>query len=398
MRPTLVSFPATHLRFAALVLVWLLPIFSLSSAVRSVHYRRNGGAFGVEYTSDPQITSGPALSHFHQSAETNDDPHDFIDLEKRKMDEDGEDDSGSGPPATLSTRSILTRTSKPAPTSTSTSTDSVATSNIGALTFSSTKTVGTEIVVDTPTPSPKPLPHPFDTNRGNNFTSTTCPDFFDDFLGDKTFKECHPISLLLRNSRSFFEATKSFVETTQSLDRSCAAPKEKCSSLLTSYSEKITTDDGCSEEIKDGNPLVVQASNGFMAYSFVRDAACLKNPDTHNYCLADAVSNSTNPADYYIYYLSLGLSLPGSSRPACSKCLQATMEIFLEAAKDKDQALHDTYASAAEQINIGCGPSFVGTAEPDSTGAGLKPRVNLHLLFSLIGYSLLFSGGISYIV
>lgn len=46
------------------------------------------------------------------------------------------------------------------------------------------------------------LPRPFDTSLGNNFTSTTCPVFFSNFLNNQTFKDCLPLSLLLQVSLS----------------------------------------------------------------------------------------------------------------------------------------------------------------------------------------------------
>lgn len=42
------------------------------------------------------------------------------------------------------------------------------------------------------------LPSPFDTSLGNNFTSSSCPKFFETFLSDSTFQECLPFSLLLQ--------------------------------------------------------------------------------------------------------------------------------------------------------------------------------------------------------
>jgi hypothetical protein len=42
------------------------------------------------------------------------------------------------------------------------------------------------------------LPMPFDANLGSNFTSTTCPTFFNDLLSNSTFQNCHPLSLLLQ--------------------------------------------------------------------------------------------------------------------------------------------------------------------------------------------------------
>lgn len=42
------------------------------------------------------------------------------------------------------------------------------------------------------------LPKPFDTSLGNNFTSPSCPAFFQNFLSNSTFQDCLPFSLLLQ--------------------------------------------------------------------------------------------------------------------------------------------------------------------------------------------------------
>jgi len=44
------------------------------------------------------------------------------------------------------------------------------------------------------------LPRPFDSSLGNNFTAPSCPSFFNSFLGNKTFQDCLPFSLLLQVS------------------------------------------------------------------------------------------------------------------------------------------------------------------------------------------------------
>ena len=43
-----------------------------------------------------------------------------------------------------------------------------------------------------------PLPSPFDSNLGNNFTTSSCPAFFQSFLNSEPFKQCLPFSLLLQ--------------------------------------------------------------------------------------------------------------------------------------------------------------------------------------------------------
>ena len=42
------------------------------------------------------------------------------------------------------------------------------------------------------------LPHPFDTSLGNNFTTSSCPTFFQNFLNSDDFNNCLPFSLLLQ--------------------------------------------------------------------------------------------------------------------------------------------------------------------------------------------------------
>lgn len=44
------------------------------------------------------------------------------------------------------------------------------------------------------------LPKPFDTGLGNNFTTSSCPAFFKNFLSDDAFNDCVPLSLLLQVS------------------------------------------------------------------------------------------------------------------------------------------------------------------------------------------------------
>jgi len=54
-----------------------------------------------------------------------------------------------------------------------------------------------DIATASTAPLPTGIPEPFDTGLGNNFTSSSCPQFFRTFLGDATFKQCYPFSLLL---------------------------------------------------------------------------------------------------------------------------------------------------------------------------------------------------------
>ncbi|KAM7192682.1 hypothetical protein V8F20_008745 [Naviculisporaceae sp. PSN 640] len=215
----------------------------------------------------------------------------------------------------------------------------------------------------TSTVPPSPLPSPFDGGLSVNFTvedgQRKCPSFINSFLGDPTFKQCYPFSLLLQGSRSFFSAQKSLVSITQVLDASCAANATFCSEYMTDLANKMVLDENCGGDYELGNSVVVKAYLAMLAYAPVYTASCLKDPETSMYCFANAVTNVTNRSNPYFYYLPLNRSLPGSTIPTCNKCLQNTMSVFHSATADRKQQIANTYVSAAEQVNTICGPDFV---------------------------------------
>ena len=144
----------------------------------------------------------------------------------------------------------------------------------------------------------------------------------------------------------------------------------------------------CKTDYEDDNPLVLQAYNGLVAYTPSYQASCLHDNEG-NYCFANAVSNSTSPGDAYTYYLPIGQELPGGSRPTCNSCLQQAMSVFAYYGNNVTQPISKTYTSAAQQISIACGSTFVNvTAAPlkgaaPSTSASLTPTIALILMFVL---------------
>ncbi|KIW22747.1 uncharacterized protein PV07_11013 [Cladophialophora immunda] len=206
-----------------------------------------------------------------------------------------------------------------------------------------------------------PLPTPFDTSLGSNFTSSSCPEFFSNFLNNSTFQSCVPVSLLLQNSNSFFRAQRSFTLLTQTLDAACNAPLAICSPLLSSLASQLIDNANCGEDYKQQNPLVSQAYAGFLAYEPIYRATCLKDQSTGNYCFSEAITNSSNAADFYPYYTAVGLSMPETARPTCSQCLQETMQIFAGYAENAAQPLAKTYLPCATQVDQSCGSGFVNT-------------------------------------
>ncbi|OCK76896.1 hypothetical protein K432DRAFT_385103 [Lepidopterella palustris CBS 459.81] len=237
-----------------------------------------------------------------------------------------------------------------------------------------------------PTPSVTAIPEPFDSALGNNFTAP-CQTFFQNFLSNDTFNLCHPFSLLLQTSSAFFDASKSFVRITQTLDATCNVNFNTCLAVMNEFGKNIKNDSNCAVDYANDNPLVLQAYNGLIAYQPLYQAGCLRD-NRGNYCFANAITNTTAVTDSYPYYLPLGVSLPGSSRPTCNTCLQDTMALFSSFAANVTQPLSQTYALAAQQIDIGCGPSFVNqTAAPlkgDAGAVGVNMAPTITLLIMLL--------------
>ncbi|BAE55802.1 unnamed protein product [Aspergillus oryzae RIB40] len=201
-------------------------------------------------------------------------------------------------------------------------------------------------------------PTPFDTNLSTNFTSDSCPKFFKNFLSDTKFTNCYAISMLLRDSSSFFQTLKSAPATSHLLDLSCAADVDQCSSFMTDLASRITKSDACGKDYDLGNPVVTDAYTDMIIYEPMYRASCLKNPSTGDYCFVDAATNSSNPSDYDVYFIPYGSAITNAPYPTCNKCVQASMDVFGEWAQKSGQPLAHSYLPSARSINSKCGVSF----------------------------------------
>lgn len=209
------------------------------------------------------------------------------------------------------------------------------------------------------------LPTPFDTSLGTNYTKKSCPKFFTKFLSDSSFQSCHALSLLLRNSNSFFYTLHSATATSHLLDVACSASVSQCTSTLASLANQLIKDDNCGEEYKLGNPNVVDAYVDLVSYEPLYHASCLKNPVTDNYCFVDAATNSTNSADYDVYFIPFGNALEDhdeaswdNNTPTCNKCLRETMGVYERFARVDGQPLVQSYLPSATVVDRHCGSGF----------------------------------------
>ncbi|CAD6456719.1 5f493113-6eb7-49fd-9771-bfc1267d449f [Sclerotinia trifoliorum] len=317
----------------------------------------------------------------NQKTQGNQDTDQIGDLVSTTDEFDSDSDSNLG----IDKRNVATITSTATitpPKITGTATATVTDSS--SSTLASSGTSSGQLSAATARPS---LPTPFDSGFTSNVTST-CSSFMMNFLADDSFKACLPFSLLLQNSNSFFQASKSIVRITQTLDASCSANSQSCSNLMNSIASNITSPNACSTDLTAANPLVTQARLGLLAYSSLYTASCLKDPINGAYCYAQAVTNTSSPTDSYIYYLPVNVSLPGGSQPTCNSCLKNTMAIFEQAGAVRSSAIAGTYEQAAGMINVQCGPGFVNASLPAAavvTGTATSAVIRSGAIEGIVG-------------
>ncbi|CAA9965535.1 hypothetical protein P3342_011517 [Pyrenophora teres f. teres] len=231
------------------------------------------------------------------------------------------------------------------------------------------------------------VPRAFDTGLSSNFSSS-CASFLNRLRQSQEFNSCDPFSLLLQTSSGFFDASKSTLRITQTLDATCGVDSTQCKTVMDSFAVQLLQDNACKSDYRSDNPIVLQAYNGLIAYQPAYKASCLHDVEG-NYCFANAVSNTSSPGDAYPYYLPIGQQLPGGSRPTCNSCLQQVMGVFAFYSTNATQPISKTYTSAAQQISIACGSKFVNVTAPPlkgaapTTSATFAPTITLILMFVL---------------
>ena len=179
-----------------------------------------------------------------------------------------------------------------------------------------------------------------------------------------------------QNSMSFFSASKSAKTLTHTLDTSCQAPFPTCSALMSSLATALRSDSNCGADYRRQNPIVRSAYAGLIAYDPLYKVSCFRANGSPNkdYCFSNAVTNQSAPSDSYVYYLPLGIPIPGGSVLTCSDCLKRTMQVFQDAASNKQQLLNGDYSDAARMVNVACGPTFVSTTVENSGPSSASVR------------------------
>ncbi|GAA6029896.1 hypothetical protein NBRC10512_003628 [Rhodotorula toruloides] len=293
--------------------------------------------------------------------------------------------TGSTPRAPVTTTSLaqsiitsITSSTDGAGAGSSTSLAVVASSSGAGASAATTTSTGV-ISTSTAVPAGYDLPEAFDSTLGNNFTSTACPSFFATFLANPTFKSCAPFSLLLTTSTGFFQAERApYGLLPYVLNASCTASQDECTGLMDSLAAKFQLQNTCGPDLAKGNPLAIEALNGFRSYRLMREAGCQTSNTTGRYCFAEA-SAKTNPSDLYYYYLPEGTSLPSGATSDCDTCTQNLLAIYARYATNTTLAISKTYASGRAAAALACGPNFAPLVATST--AGQKSASSVTIVF-----------------
>lgn len=182
-----------------------------------------------------------------------------------------------------------------------------------------------------------------------------------------------------QTSKSFFDATKELQSIVTVLDATCAADLDFCTSYLSEQASALISPDNCGQEYDNQQPNIHRVHLGLTSFDVLYKATCLRDDDNDNYCFANAVTNTSTPANAYVYFLPLNMTLPGSATPGCGSCLRDTMAIYQAATATRSLAIADTYEGAAARVNEVCGEGFVNETLPEavegSARVGMAPGV-----------------------
>ncbi|KAK4972772.1 hypothetical protein LTR97_005369 [Elasticomyces elasticus] len=155
---------------------------------------------------------------------------------------------------------------------------------------------------------------------------------------------------------------------------------------MASLAQQLQQESNCGADLQMQNPTVLQAHDGLVAFQPLYQAGCLKDTDGA-YCLANAMTNTSAPTSSYVYYLALGMQLPGNARPACTDCLRNTMAIFATAATNSSVPLNEDYTAAAQQVDASCGSEFAQASVVRSLAAQQASHTSKLLLLGIVVFA-----------
>lgn len=212
---------------------------------------------------------------------------------------------------------------------------------------------------------PSPFPQPFDVSIQQNFSSTSCQNFFASMLIDSNFRTCRPFALLLVYSQALIDAQSNSTLLNSIVWGTCntSIDQDTCTSNMSNFAKVLRS--SCSAELAAQNSIIVTTLQGLLSYGPLRNGGCLADQATSSYCYIEAAA-SPSPSDLYFYQLPLGFSLPNNTKLSCSPCTKSLMAIYASTLQGSNSAqltlLAKTYNAAAQSAQQYCGSMYATTA------------------------------------
>lgn len=87
----------------------------------------------------------------------------------------------------------------------------------------------------------------------------------------------------MKTSSGLFDASRSKIRITQTLEATCKANSTQCLGGLNGLARELMSASACKVDYDNNNAQVVQAYNGLIAYEPLYRASCLRDDDG-SYC------------------------------------------------------------------------------------------------------------------
>jgi ABC-type polysaccharide/polyol phosphate export permease len=100
---------------------------------------------------------------------------------------------------------------------------------------------------------PTPFPQPFDGIITQNFTSSSCLNFFNNMTASTNFRQCRPFSFLFSTSSTFINAQTNLTLMNSLIWGTCNTTQsyDQCQSNMALFASQLQSD--CSQELGNQN-------------------------------------------------------------------------------------------------------------------------------------------------
>ncbi|KAF9061715.1 hypothetical protein BDP27DRAFT_1369409 [Rhodocollybia butyracea] len=284
--------------------------------------------------------------------------------------------SASGETQLVRRQTSSSATASPTISALETPTSAVSGSTSGSSTASTTIPIASQTIPSIPTSTPDlptPFPQPWDSAIAQNFSTTSCYNFFLNMTNMQDFRSCRPFGLLESTSDVFADLQTNLTALNDVIWGTCNPPPgiDQCTSTMSSYAAALQS--ACTTDLAASNLYATSTLQALHAYSLTYSTGCAPDPATNTYCYLRAAHNS-NPSDLYFYNLVNGIAVANTTTPTCSACTKSVMSMYVNALDVNGAQLAGlaaVYGGAEALATSTCGSGYAQVAtgtEADQKG------------------------------